>query len=242
MHNKIYGWKKQKDDARDYKFVHEQTLDSLPKSIDLRPQMPPVYDQGQLGSCTANSIAALVQKDKNISPSRLFIYYNERAIEGTIKQDAGANIRDGIKTINTLGVCSETTIPYDISKFTKKPSKKAYKEALQNKDNSYHAVAQTELDIKAALVAGLPISFGFEVKQSFESSVVASTGIYQPKANETILGGHAVCIVGYDDDKQMFIVRNSWGDTWGLQGYFWMPYTEVLNAQVCNDFWVIVSF
>ena len=240
MQNKIYGWKKQKEDVRDFKFTHNFTVENLPSSTDLRPKMPPVYDQGQLGSCTANSIAGLVEYDNpNLTPSRLFIYYNERAMEGTISQDAGANIRDGIKTINTIGVCSEKTVPYDITKFAKKPTKKAFTEALKNKSVKYYAVNQTELDIIAALASGFPIAFGFEVKQSFESAEVAKTGIYQPKAHETILGGHAVEIAGNDGINRMFLIRNSWGTGWGLQGYFWMSYEEVLNAKVSSDFWVI---
>ena len=110
---------------------------SLPTKVDLRSKMPRVYDQGHLGSCTANAIGAafefdlMKQRQKDFMPSRLFIYYNERAIEGTVDSDSGAMIRDGIKSTAKLGVCTEDTWPYDLARFTEKPPAKAYTEAYK---------------------------------------------------------------------------------------------------------------
>jgi C1A family cysteine protease len=238
-----YGFIKQKVDSRDLLF--RETVTMLPPSIDLRGLNPPIYDQGQLGSCTANGIARLVefdfmkQKLPIIMPSRLFIYYNERAMEGTISQDSGANIRDGIKTINTLGVCDERLWAYNIAKFKQKPPAICYTDALLTKSIKYMVVTQDLNSIKSALVLGYPVVIGFEVKTSFESATVAKTGIYTPKANEKIIGGHCVVIVGYDDSTQRFIIANSWGIDWGQLGYFTMPYSEVLNTSISSDFWVI---
>ena len=126
------GWIPQKHDPRDFIFKASKPVSGLPTKVDLRDKMPPVYDQLQLGSCTANAIAAaydyqhFVQGNPYISPSRLFIYFNERAVEGTIKQDSGAQIRDGIKVINSQGVCPELNWPYKISKFKTKPTKACY--------------------------------------------------------------------------------------------------------------------
>jgi C1A family cysteine protease len=90
-------------------------LDLLPSMVDLRPYMPPVYDQGRLGSCTGNAWAGLVQSLRRANrpkvadwvPSRLFIYYGERALEGHVRQDAGAAIADGAKVLTHSGVCPE---------------------------------------------------------------------------------------------------------------------------------------
>ena len=110
----FYGWKKDKPNSDDeyHNFVVSATLDNI-KLVDLRSTCPAVYDQDKLGSCTANAIAAayeydqIKQNEKDVFiPSRLFIYYNERKMEGSIDTDSGAEIRDGIKSINVDGVCS----------------------------------------------------------------------------------------------------------------------------------------
>src|SRR5437763_15228736 len=121
---------------------------ACPPSVDLRAECPPVYDQGQLGSCTANGIGGAIEFDqrkqgtREFSPSRLFIYYNERVIEGTVSQDAGAQIRDGIKTVAKLGAPPETDWPYDISKFTQRPPTQAYSDAKQDLVAAYARVVQ----------------------------------------------------------------------------------------------------
>src|SRR5689334_19544195 len=109
-----FGWNPDLPDQRDLRYSAPlEHLRQLPPAVDLRRQMPPVYDQGRIGSCTANAIAAVVQYERakdgespDFVPSRLFIYYNERALEHTVNFDAGARLRDGIKTVHTLGVCS----------------------------------------------------------------------------------------------------------------------------------------
>ena len=242
-----YGWLPDLPDYRDYKFSESFTAQAaLPASVDLRPKMPPVYNQGNLGSCTGNAIAAALEYDlikqnlPSFTPSRLFIYYNERLLEGTVRSDSGAMIRDGIKTVSKQGACKETIWPYDVVKFARKPTIAAYKDGLTHVGLSYYSVNQTELDIKTALASNFPVVFGFTVYSSFEGQEVASTGIVKmPAAGESVLGGHAVLIVGYDDKKRQFIVRNSWGPNWGASGYFYMPYDYVTNLNLADDFWVI---
>lgn len=245
---RTYGWKKDKVDPRDKIFVPKsfKRINQNPM-IDLRNKCPSVYDQGQLGSCTANAIAAayeydeINQKEPNVfTPSRLFIYYNERSMEGTIDEDSGAMIRDGIKSINSVGVCHEDLWVYDISKFNVTPPDECYKDAENHKCVKYQRVIQTVYNMKATLIQGLPFVFGFTVYESFESEDVAKTGIMtMPTSNEKQLGGHAVMAVGYDDSKQAFIVRNSWGTGWGDNGYFYMPYDYISNSELASDFWVV---
>lgn len=235
-----YGWIKDLTDQRDYQFSYVEQI--LPPVIDWRSNMPPIYDQGNLGSCTANAIAAALdyerkkQGEQFINPSRLFIYYNERSMEGTIKSDSGASIRDGIKSVKNQGDCPEVEWPYIITKFKSKPKATCYKDALKYKVIKYISVPEGLNQIKAALVLS-PIVFGFTVYQSFEN--IGSDGIMTiPKRNEQVEGGHAVVAVGYDDDKQIIIVRNSWGDIWGDKGYFYMPY-KFITSKNCSDFWII---
>jgi C1A family cysteine protease len=244
----FYGWKKDKVDSNDefHNFVIENKLNNI-KLVDLRQYCPAVYDQGHLGSCTANAIAGAYHYDEIkqsetpiFTPSRLFIYYNERKIEGTTDTDSGAEIRDGIKSISDVGVCSEDIWPYDITKFTVCPSDVCYENAKTHHSIEYKRVEQTLDQLKQCLVEGFPFVFGFEVYSSFESPEVASTGVMPiPKDDEELLGGHAVCAVGFDETKQSFIVRNSWGENWGDKGYFYMPFAYIINSSKCSDFWTV---
>ncbi len=246
--NQRYGWIPDLPDHRDHLYSAPlATLQALPPHVDLRSHCPPVYDQGQLGSCTANAIGGAVQFDEMkqklpqvFTPSRLFIYYNERVIEGTVDSDSGAMIRDGVKSVATQGNCSEAHWPYDITKFREKPPAKCYTEALKHKAISYKRLLHNLDQLKGCLASGYPFIFGFTVYESFESQQVAQTGqVPMPAAHEKVLGGHAVLAVGYDDAQQRFIVRNSWGTNWGMQGYFTMPYPYLLNSHLSDDFWTI---
>lgn len=246
---KRYGWIPDLPDQRDHLYAAPQpALAKLPVKVDLRSKCPPVFNQGQLGSCTANAISAAHQfdqmkqkKSKVFTPSRLFIYYNEREIEGTINQDAGAMIRDGIKSIAKLGVAAETAWPYVIAKFATRPPKKCFEVALANQALSYQRLTPVLSQLKGCLAAGYPFVFGFSVYESFESEAVVKSGVV-PMPNggtEKQLGGHAVMAVGYDDGKQRFIVRNSWGTGWGIKGYCTFPYAYLLDANLCSDFWTV---
>jgi len=242
-----YGWQRDLPDYRDFAYAAPSpVVTPLPAKADLRPHCPPVYDQGQLGSCTANAIAAAVQFDRlkqklaDFVPSRLFIYYNERVMEHTVASDSGAQIRDGIKSIGTQGDCPETEWPYNIAKFKTKPASACYADAVKYKAVSYERVTQTLGQIKGCLASGYPFVFGFTVYESFESAAVAKSGhATLPQSGEQTVGGHAVVGVGYDDTKQWFVVRNSWGDGWGLKGYFTLPYAYVTDDNLASDFWTV---
>jgi C1A family cysteine protease len=243
-----YGWIPDLPDHRDFLYAAApEVLATLPTTIDLTKQCPPVYDQGQLGSCTANAIAAAIEFDlmkqsqTNIFlPSRLFIYYNERVIEGTTASDSGAQIRDGIKSVATLGDCPETLWPYIIAKFAVKPPSNCYSSAKKYKALSYQRLLQDANQFKGCLASGYPFVFGFTVYASFESAAVAQSGIVpMPTPGEKTMGGHAVMAVGYNDAAQRFIVRNSWGDGWGMKGYFTIPYGYLLDQNLSSDFWTI---
>jgi len=242
-----YGWQPDLPDQRDHSYAAPlAAIGPVPAKVDLRRECPPVYDQGQLGSCTANAIAAAIQFDRlkqklpDFVPSRLFIYYNERVMEHTVVTDSGAQIRDGIKSVAKQGDCPELEWPYHIAKFKTKPPPSCYKDALKYKVVSYERVPQNLMQLKGCLASGYPFVFGFTVYDSFESQHVAKTGHASlPKSGEQVVGGHAVVGVGHDDAKQRFIVRNSWGTRWGLKGYFTLPYAYVTDDNLASDFWTI---
>lgn len=245
---KRYGWIPDLPDHRDRIYAAPLArLGALPSSVDLRAGCPPVYDQGSLGSCTANAIAAALEFDqmKQLAtdvfvPSRLFIYYNERVIEGTVDADSGAMIRDGIKCVARQGGPHERLWPYQIARFRTKPSRPAYADGLDHQALLYERLTQTSDQLRGCLASGDPFVFGFAVYESFESQAVQRTGhAPMPRPGEAQLGGHAVLCVGYDDGRRWFIARNSWGAAWGLKGYFTLPYEYLLDQNLSDDFWTI---
>ena len=249
-----YGWRPSLKDHRDHIFGISINPATLPPFVDLRSQCPPIYNQGQTNSCTSQATAAAFafdytrQKLGNITPSRLFIYYNERLLEGSITSDCGATLRDGVSTLVNNGVPEETLWPFDTKQITVAPPQSVYTEAAKNKATSYAAVTQTRVQIRAALATGTPLVFGFSVYDEFESDTMASTGILpMPAANSELLGGHAVVAVGYnfgpttqnDCPPNYYIIRNSWGKDWGYSGYFFMPAAYLENNSLSSDLWVI---
>lgn len=240
-----YTWKPDIPDFRDHTYAVAAPA-VLPASVDLSPQFPPCYDQGQLGSCTGNAIAGdchfdmITQKQAAFIPARLGIYYLERKLEGTVNQDSGAQIRDGIKVVAQYGVWPETLQPYDISKFKKAPTKAMLAAGIKHQALAYERLDGSLLQMKTRLASGYPFVFGFTVYESFESAAVAKSGIVpMPSTTERVLGGHAVLAVGYDDAKKAIKVRNSWGSGWGLNGYFWLPYDYIANPNLADDMWAI---
>ncbi|MBF0566901.1 MAG: C1 family peptidase [Nitrospirae bacterium] len=250
---KRYGWSRDLPDHRDLKYAApEEKLQALPAEYDVRDhcpsgrQYPPVYDQGQLGSCTANAIAGAIEFERikqglpNFVPSRLFIYFNERVMERTVCCDTGAQIREGIKCVVSQGVCSEDDWSYDIMKFTDPPTQDCYQKALKDKVIRYSSVNQDIKQMKGCIASDYPFIIGISLYKSFDSQEVAKTGVVQmPQKDEEYEGGHAVLVVGYKDSDQRFIVRNSWGQDWGSNGYFTIPYDYLTNNDLADDLWTI---
>lgn len=248
-----FGWSPSLPDQRDVSFIPSLQAVSLPATVDLTPDLPGVYDQGTLGSCTAHSVASAymtrLKKDGHSNdgindigdPSRLFIYYNIRLLRGSVRSDSGASIRDSMKAIAKYGTTDETKWPYLIDKFRRRAPKSLY-EAAQTETGriSYQAVDRSAIGVKQALADGYPVCIGFSVYSSFMYTTVRITGEVQyPQTNESVLGGHAVLITGYDDTTQRFKFRNSWGKNWGNEGNGTMPYNFLSNPYLAGDFWVL---
>lgn len=237
----FFGWKPDKPDIRDVYFATPE-MGTLPTSVDLRPQCPPVYDQGQLGSCTANAIAAHLdfnrneQKEKLIFPSRLFIYFNERSDDGDVNSDGGSSIRESAKTVAKNGACPESEWPYNTKLFTVRPAQVCYTDGVKYEALKYFRLKQTEADMKGCLAQGFPFVCGVTVYESFEASDGA---VPMPSTSENLMGGHAILIVGYTQDEWIF--RNSWGTSWGYSGYGTLPKDYLLNPDLSDDRWTLRS-
>lgn len=247
MPEHAYGWRPDGPDHNDYIYRSPYAAALLPPKVDLRDSyMPEVEDQSQLGACTSFGLGAAFMYDRALhgkptfTPSHLFIYYGERAIEHTTASDAGAMIRDGAKVLGTLGAPPEADWAYDISKFAKKPPAKAYSDALQHRAGAYHRVSQVGTEIKGALAARKLVVVGITVYESMESVAVERTGaVPMPKRGEKALGGHCIACCGYDDTTGLWLLRNSWGTSFGDHGYFTLPQEYLLNPKLSSDFWTI---
>jgi C1A family cysteine protease len=242
---RIYPLKicKEEPNKLSYKFFNTKQQLKLPRSIDLRSKCPSIYDQGDIGSCTAMAFCSLVGSLKpTFDPSRLFLYYMVRSIDHTTETDSGATLSDGIEALRNYGVCAEKLWPYDTKKFTVKPPSICYIDASANKALKVKNIYCTLNGIKTALANGYLCVVGIQIYASFESMSTTLTGIVSmPRPREAYLGGHAVVIVGYNDLKKCWIMRNSWGSTWGDKGYFYLPYNYLLHPKLASDVWIITK-
>jgi C1A family cysteine protease len=220
--------------------VHVVRQGLTPPAADLRAEQAPVYDQGHLGACTAFSIGKgfrefLQRKNgETLTPlSAMWLYYNERAAQGTIKQDSGSTLSEGFSVLAQKGIATDASDAYDITKFKLKPTAAADATAAANRISEPVQISGLD-DVKAQLAAGYDVSFGFTVYASFRN-IKADGVMPMPASGEATLGGHAVTAVGYDDAKKVVIVRNSWSATWGDKGYFYMPYAAFQRD--ADDMW-----
>jgi C1A family cysteine protease len=229
---------------------------TLPKRVDLRQHMTPVENQSATSSCVANAVAGAYEylvkqhrQDDAYDVSRLFIYYVARAIADEVDpadepelEDGGTMIGAAIEALKQYGACSEETWPFDEDIVNDAPSGDAFEEAS---GFLVEDVAQvpTRLEAwKAALAEGHPIVFGLNLYESFDAhrrpGMVPAPS--PREASREDHGGHAMLCVGYSDRDQVFIVRNSWGDEWGDQGYCYIPYAYLMNSRFNDgDSWII---
>lgn len=241
-----YGYIPDLPDPRDQRLPTLRSLKAMPDKYDMTKEMPAIWDQGELGSCTAHAALACFQftakeqKQRAVNYSRLYQYYNTRVLENTVDWDSGATIRNSIKAINKAGVALESAWPYKQTKFAKKPPEACYEYGSKKILRSYARVNQTFEDIRACLAQNNPITFGFSVFDSFEGDEIANTGVMRmPGPGERVIGGHAVVMTGYDTSKEVFICRNSWSKSWGDNGSFYMPFEFALDPYYADDFWAI---
>lgn len=224
----------------------------LPSIVDLRQNYKVnIYDQGKTSSCTAHALASAYaimtcQQKKNNYPiylSRLFIYYNERKITNHTNVDQGAYIKDGTQTLKKDGSCLESLFPFDANNVFTKPSDNCYSEALKHTCNSIEINVDYVNQFKIALSKNIPVICGIMVYDSFQSNEVAKNGNipYPDTLKEKLLGGHAICIVGYDDSKKLFTFQNSWSPSWGDMGYGYLPYKYIDDQNLTADCHIITD-
>jgi C1A family cysteine protease len=225
-----------------------EKFDKLPTVLDLRRYMTKIENQGQIGSCVANAVAGayeyLVKRHKGelYDVSRLFIYYNARVLSGMAHKDEGAYVKDAIESLKIHGACSENTYPYIHELVNEKPSPEAYQEASAFLIESVEKI-DTNLEAwKTILAQGYPIVFGLLLFESFDNyghnGLIPIPSSKDHKRNSH--AAHAMLCVGYSEHDKVFIVRNSWGKSWGHDGYCYIPYDYLINKNYnLGDNWII---
>jgi hypothetical protein len=204
---------------------------TFPSSVDLSPNFPNPGDQGTQGSCVGWAVAYALKSfqekmeigwplntvDNIFSPA--FVY---NQINGG--SDNGSLIYDALDLIVQQGAATWAKMPYDFSDYLTQPSQSALQEAANFRANRWARV-EGIASAKAALANRLPVVVGISVYENF-FMIEGEDSVYN-QINGAYHGGHAVTIVGYDDIKYggAFKIINSWGQNWGNQGFFWIPYT-----------------
>lgn len=232
----------------DWKYrPHPSVVRRLPAVVDLRRHCPPVYDQLHLNSCSANAIAAALRYNELKggrpdvpSPSRLFIYYNERVLAGVVGTNSPVALRDGYRTITKIGACPEAMWPYQVRRFRRAPTPPCFHAAHRHRAIAYYRLRRALVDMRACLAQRFPFVMAIAVHQSMMARAVKQTGVVPlPGRRDRLRGGHAILIVGYHHAKRLLIFRNSWGAGWGDHGYGYLPYTFIASPDLAWDFWTM---
>jgi C1A family cysteine protease len=229
--NRLYGWVNE-DPGSEEKLIDylKNSSVNFPKEFSI--EIGQAYDQGKIGACTSSAALSAYEQTKKKSLSRLFLYYHQRKLNGTLTKDMGASVRSAMKVLKKRGVCEEKYHPYIPENVMKAPSVWAYANSFKYRINKYLSVENTVEQFKMALISLGPIAFGIYVKKSFED--IDETGI-MVDTDEPCVGGHAVLCYGYTETH--FICLNSWGPSWGKDGSFYMPYDYLKH---CGDAWVFI--
>jgi Cysteine protease len=257
-----YGWLPDLPDFRDKLAFPEKagiaaTAASVPQRVDLRERhVFVVNDQGYLGSCVAHAVSSAIEyakhtrendpkvsdfleQDRQFPVSRLFLYYEARRPIDMIAEDSGCYIRDAMRVAYNIGVPRETGWRYHEDAFAVAPPARSYKSAPYHKITSYKSVAVDNNEIRLALSQGHPVVFGISVFDSFYNE--RNGVVPMPTFNDEYLGGHSMLIVGYDDRSKLYTVLNSWGNTWGDDGFCYIPYSYIGNRQLGSDYWLLTD-
>jgi hypothetical protein len=238
-------------DRRDYKIKIKAPKPLKFNNVDLSNFCTSVKDQGAIGSCTAFAVVGLMEyiHKRAVNDgtediySEKFTYYDTRVnqLGWSAAEDTGAYLRNAMASVVVSGAAPEAEFPYN-NLHSEIPSPAVFESAQKNQVITYAKVPedgdrQATLDACLQLLQeGYPLVGGFVCYDSLWS---AQNGVLAPPGG-TIIGGHAILIVGYDEGKRLFKFKNSWSPAWGDNGYGYLPYEYALNGDLW-DLWTVFS-
>ena len=230
------GCIKDKFDDRDYLMRAYLPVIKLPKKIDYTKNLSPVRDQGDEGTCVSFACTTgmkeyqeLIDYKQLVELSPRFVYSECKKIDGQPKEE-GTTIRAAMQVLERKGVCLEKFWPYQPYQ-KDKPKKGEVVNAKKFCIKTYARILNLK-ELRLSLVTKGPCVIGIEV---FDGIMDTKTGLVpMPKKNETVLGGHAICAIGYDDNMKVIKFKNSWSDKWGKKGYGFLPYAYIEQIPACK--------
>ncbi len=213
---------------------HPRIAASPSGSVDLKPLFPPIPRERHDIPCdTAAAIVAILQyEDPQWTGSKLFLYYNERVVEGCERSDLGRLLGDGVRALARQGVCSESAWPFRTDQVDVQPSNACYQEAEASRAWAIYSLPNDMESMKHCLAAGWPFLVGVAVYPSWDAPRASREVIPWPAAGEVSLGGTAAVCVGYDDRLGVWRMR-------GRRGYFTLPYRYLLDSSMSTELWVV---
>lgn len=238
--------KRSEPDPRDHVFKQSHPL--IMKEVDLRVWDSSVEDQGSLGSCASHAMTSAYEimvnigyPEKFVDLSRLYVYYHTRYLEGSFLVDQGVlYLRNLMKAVNKYGVCSEILWPYLVENVTSQPTPDCYADGLKRTITEYKRL-ETSTDVLESLTMSKPVIIGLDIYDGF-MDVSKENPVVTDPTGQTIVGGHAMVIVGYSVDSKWYIAKNSFGVQWGDQGYCYLPFDyadthgfEMWNFQISKQ-------
>lgn len=207
--------------------------------IDLRDKCPGIYDQMNTGSCTAHAAALLYKSIRaNFEPSRMFLYYASREMEGRADRDEGVVVHTALNAMKEVGMTTENMWPFNTDKLTVRPPDHVYAAASANRITFINRINRDVESMIGCLQRGKPFMFGFNLDEGFRKRVGRS-GIFN-RVNGDLQNSHAVVCVGYSREQRAFLVANSWGRDWGLKGYFLFHEDLITRDDLVGMIWTIV--
>ncbi len=232
---------------KDYRATPD--LSNIPPKVDLRPYCSPIEDQGQIGGCTANAAVGAMeyrlrkQGKPATSLSRLFVYFNARRMTGSENKDCGATIGEAMASLLAFGAPSEAEWPYDTGKVFTPPDNDLYQKAQEHVPDEYARIEGVD-HVKGSLARGFPVVFGAGFPERFWKEARGAGRAQSPTKEEVAAAfaaglGHAMLIVGYDNNSNDLIIRNSWGEAWGDKGYFYVSAEGWATAVQPNSTWIL---
>lgn len=222
--------------------AEDNSKNPLPESANLQKYASAVGDQGHQGSCVAWSSvygartileAARTGKDPNSTRFSPSFVYNQIGLEGC----EGSYINRAMEFMTKNGVVAYDRFPYSDQDCSKQPDRALLEEARENRMRGFTRLSDGDRNdaidlraIKENLAQGAPVVIGMMVGGSYMQDMMGKD-MWEPSGDDRNMmgfGGHAQCVVGYDDNKYggSFLIMNSWGPQWGNNGFAWVHYSD----------------